>query len=233
MSTQAVPQVHVQLTQWQNNHEINTAAANNLMNDFQTQYENGEISQQECKDAQGCVWDIYNERTTELGFGYNFMGENDASDTEAYQSQLGLLAQGEMASKDRDGDGKLSKTEFILGEVYGGATALTAEEKAQAATMASLMFDAIDSLVLVDSNPDNDELNESLDLKDLENYYKTLDGFNYDEATQEMAFNGDFNGDLDLDSFSAFLDTATASVTQEQINEMNDAYLEIFEKVSQ
>ena len=38
MSTQAVPQVHVQLTQWQNNHEINTAAANNLMNDFQTQY---------------------------------------------------------------------------------------------------------------------------------------------------------------------------------------------------
>ena len=138
-----------------------------------------------------------------------------------------------MASKDRDGDGKLSKTEFILGEVYGGATALTAEEKAQAATMASLMFDAIDSLVLVDSNPDNDELNESLDLKDLENYYKTLDGFNYDETTQEMTFNGDFNGDLDLDSFSAFLDTATASVTQEQINKMNDTYLEIFEKVSQ
>lgn len=231
MSTQAIPQVHIKLTEWQNKHETNITAANNLINNYETQFQNGEINENELKAAAGSVWDAYEEETAKLGYGFNFMEGNDTSNSEAYQAQLGKLAQGDMLSKDKNGDGKISRNEYILGEVYGGSTALSKEQKAQAAAMASMMFDAIDSLVLTNSNPDDDNIDGNLSSSDIENLYKVLDGFNYNDDGSKMSFDGNFNGELDIDSFNAFMETATASVTEEQQKALENYYLGIFDSV--
>lgn len=232
MPVQNVPQIYIQLKDWQDKHEQNALATNNLINSYNTQYQNGDITQDEYNTSVNSVWDVYTDKCSELGYGFDFLEGNDPNDTASYQAQLAKLASGEMSAKDKNADGKITRDEYVLAETYGGSTVLTNEEKVQAAMSAHMAFDAINSLVLTDSNPDNDDIDDNLSLDDLQNFYKALDGFNYDYDKQQNTFDGNFNGEIDLDSFQTFMDTATASVTEEDKKKLEDYYTNVFNLAS-
>lgn len=144
--------------------------------------------------------------------------------------QIAKLASSDFLSKDSNQDGQASRTEYIISEVNDTQYKLTPEEKAETAVMASLAFDAINSLVLVDSNPDNDEIDNFLSKEDMQNFYKVLDGYNFDDNVGEILFNGVFDGELDMDSFGTFLEETTATISDENKQKMYETFLGIFSK---
>lgn len=231
-STGSAKPIYEKMNEWQKQHEINAAATLNCLDNLDAQYKNGEISESEYSKNQSIFLDIYNDETEKIGYTFNFMEGKNPANQEDYMAQIAKLASGDFSSKDTDNDGQVTQTEYIMNEVYSQATNLSPEEKAQVATMALLAFQAIDSLVLADSNKEND-INAGdnlLDVNDFQNLYKTLDGFNFNEETGSMAFNSVFDGELDMDSFDAFLKTTTANVSQESQQKLYDKFLGIFSK---
>lgn len=222
------PSLYQNLNKWQNAHEVNTLATINCLNNLENKLNNNEISQKEYDSGYSAFLKIYAEEQAQIGYSFNFMGAKDSANKEDYLTQLTKLATGELNEKDSDKDGQISKAEYIMGEVYDSVGELTPEEKAQAALMASMTFDAINSLVLVDSNPDNDEIDGYLSQEDLQNFYKTLDGYNYNEETNNIEFDGVFDGAIDMEAFDAFLSEAIKGVSQEQQENLYNKYLEIF-----
>lgn len=218
------------LNKWQDAHEVNALATINCLNNLENELNNNEISQEEYNSGYSAFLEIYAEEQAEIGYSFNFMGAKDSNNEEDYLAQLSKLAIGELNEKDSDKDGQISKDEYIMNEINSSIGELTPEEKAQAALMASMAFDAINSLVLVDSNPDNDEIDDYLSQEDLQNFYKTLDGYNYNEETNNAEFDGVFDGAIDMDAFDAFLSEATKGVSQKQQENLYNEFLDIFSK---
>ena len=223
-----VPEIYTKLGNWQDKHELNAKATSNCISVFEEQYANGEITEEKLLQNESALIDIYNEKTAEIGYTFNFMEGENPENKESYQAQLEKLATGEMMTKDSDNDGQISRSEYIMGEIYNSATKMTPEEKAQTALNASMAFDAINALVLVDSNPENDELDNSLSEEDMQNFYKALDGYNFNDETGDVAFDGNFDGELDVESFGAFMTTATAGVSQKDQDNLYNKFLEVF-----
>ena len=224
--TAIVPVEYAKMQNWQDKHEINIAVAQDCVDNIWQQYESGQITEQEYQAKEKGYIDTYNEQAKELGLEYDFMNNKDVNNKEEYDSQLKKFAMGELILNDINGDGKVSRSEYIQAQASDSAGELTPEMKAEAKTLATLAFDAIASLVLADSDPNNDDIDEYLTQSDFENMYKTLDGFNFNEVQGAVEFDGNFDGKLNIDSFSAFMEYATASVPQETIDSIYNEFLE-------
>ena len=175
-----VPEIYAKLNVWQDGHEQMANITNNYLNSFQTQFENGQISEDEALFAFNEVSNMYNEAAGDIGYEFDFMNGKDPNNKDDYNEAISILAQGEIAQKDSDKDGEISYDEYLNFELGDSVGEMSEEDKKAAEEIAKLFFDEI--------NQAQDENDTTLDLEDMQNFYKTLDSYNVAEGEINDAF---------------------------------------------
>ena len=220
MAIVSMPQEHTNFAQWQDKHELNATVTLRCLDKIDTQLANGEITEDEHEAATNSFLNIYAEETGNIGFNFDFMGGKDANNEQDYDAQLAKLGFGDILEQDTNGDGLISRSEFIVFEVNDSVSQLTPEQKTQAATDAFILFDAINQL--------QDNGDDVLSMSDFKAFYRVLDEYNYDE-TQEMAVhNGIADGQIDYDSYDAYLADVTGTIPEETYNSIYEHMKKIY-----
>lgn len=154
--------VYNQMIQWRDAHSNNMQEAQQNLDNAKTE------------DEQNQVLFDYENKKEEIGSNFNFMDGKDATDDKDYNEQLKTLGEGDLKLLDTDGDGKVSKTEYLAREVYDLGENATDEEKAETMAMAYLTYDIIDQQM---GDKDSDG---SLSADDLSRFYENMDKLNVD-----------------------------------------------------
>lgn len=180
-------QVYDNMKTWQQKHEINDLAAQNLLN------KKDKLGLSE----EGILAEYFNQGS-EIGFEYDFMEGKNANNEQDYNTQLQKLGEGEVTAMDKDGDGEISLEEYLNEELKGITEDDSEDMVAQVKTMATLLFQ------IIDQGMGDCDSSGTLDADDFASFYKNLDQFQLDE-NYEGALTGEFDGKIDIDSASEFV----------------------------
>ena len=96
-----------ELETWKKQHEDNMKDASRRLNDEDEVNKYGEES----------IYDDYLKKEEELSLEFDFMEGKDAEKEDEYEEQIHKLAQGELEKKDANGDGVVTKEEYINDEL--------------------------------------------------------------------------------------------------------------------
>ena len=176
-----VPQIHNDMVKWRDDHEKNVIDTGRLLNDEEAVSERGTDS----------IFKEYLERKNEIGTDFDFMEGKDPKNDAEYAEQLGKLAQGDISVYDRDGNGTVSRSEYMAYELKD-LKGDDEELKDLSATYAYLMFDIIDQAM------GNSNANDKIEKEEFESFYRNLDRFNGEGFEDE-------DGVLNIDACSSFV----------------------------
>lgn len=180
-------QVYDNMKTWQQKHEINDLAAQNLLN------KKDKLGLSE----EGILAEYFNQGS-EIGFEYDFMEGKDPNNEQDYNTQLQKLGEGEVAAMDKGGDGEISLEEYLNEELKGITEDDSEDMVAQVKTMATLLFQ------IIDQGMGDCDSSGTLDADDFASFYKNMDQFQLDE-NYEGALTNEFDGKIDIDSASEFV----------------------------
>ena len=75
-----------------------------------------ELNAAQDQNSQNAIMENYYSKMEEIGYEFNFMEDKSSNDNTAYNERLLELGQGEVISRDTNGDGQVSFEEFIVSE---------------------------------------------------------------------------------------------------------------------
>ena len=206
-------QVYDNMKTWQQKHEINDLAAQNLLN------KKDKLGLSE----EGILAEYFNQGS-EIGFEYDFMEGKDPNNEQDYNAQLQKLGEGEVTAMDQNGDGEISLEEYLDSELKDIDEDDTIETIALGYAMAHFMFQ------MIDEGMGNSDSSGTLSADEFASLYKNLDQFTVTKVGEEYQGNltGVFDGKIDIlsssEEFLWYLIDGTNN--QENINQLYEMYLE-------
>ena len=157
-------EVYSRLRNWQQEHERNMQEAIFGMRSSSLD-----------KDS---IYNSYKAKEEQIG-AFDFMEGNDSKVADEYDVQIKKLAQADFDEKDTNKDGVVSWEEYRDSELSDLTANDSDNTKAQAKTIAYLLF------ALMDQGMGNSDSNGTLSVKEFESLYKNLDRFNGNGLDEE------------------------------------------------
>ena len=205
--------VYNQMIQWRDAHTTNMQEAQQNLDNAKTE------------DEQNQVLFDYENKKEEIGQTFNFMDGKDATNEKDYNEQLKTLGEGDLKLLDTDGDGKVSKTEYLAREVYDLGENATDEQKADVMAMAYLTYD------IIDQQMGDEDSDGSLSADDLSKFYENMDKFNVD-SDGALDYADDYkDGQFSVDDASEFVQFLTDNFSdKDQLDTLKGQFLKAIQE---
>ena len=160
----------------------------------------------------------YYNQIEEIGYEFDFMEGKDSNDGTAYNERLLELGQGEVISRDIDGDGQVSFEEFIISETADLNENDDKDMVIDTYTMATLLYE------IMDKGLGNSDGSDSLSAEEFASYYQNLDQFTLDENYNGYLTN-QFDGKFNIDEATEFIPFLINNIiSPETYNELRELY---------
>lgn len=165
------------------------------------------------------------EEMEQVGLTFNFMDGKDSTNEKDYNEQLKTLGEGDLKLLDTDGDGKVSKTEYLAREVYDLGENATDEQKADVMAMAYLTYD------IIDQQMGDEDSDGSLSADDLSKFYENMDKFNVD-SDGALDYADDYkDGQFSVDDASEFVQFLTDNFSdKDQLDTLKGQFLKAIQE---
>lgn len=205
--------VYNQMIQWRDAHTTNMQEAQQNLDNAKTE------------DEQNQALFDYENKKEEIGQTFNFMDGKDATNEKDYNEQLKTLGEGDLKLLDTDGDGKVSKTEYLAREVYDLGENATDEQKADVMAMAYLTYD------IIDQQMGDEDSDGSLSADDLSKFYENMDKFNVD-SDGALDYADDYkDGQFSVDDASEFVQFLTDNFSdKDQLDTLKGQFLKAIQE---
>ncbi len=177
-----------------------------------------ELNAAQDQNGQNAIMENYYSQMEEIGYEFNFMEDKSSNDNTAYNERLLELGQGEVISRDTNGDGQVSFEEFIVSETADLNENDDKDTVVDTYTMATLLYE------IIDKGLGNSDGSDSISAEEFASYYQNLDQFTLDENCNGYLTN-QYDGKFDIDEAAEFIPFLINNlISQETYNELRELY---------